>query len=116
MEPQKTRPAVPEQTARASASFRAARESPSLLELLYREVPVRINANLAGNPHRLERQLLGSELRMFYQCPGRRQGIRSTRPDRADPVVRFDHVAISRQHKRGLPVRYNQQRFEVPQR
>src|SRR5215831_3025978 len=85
------------------------------LDLFYGKVCVAVNANFAGDAHGLERKVLDGQLRVLQQSARGCQCVNSAGTDRAQAVIRFDHVAISGKNEGSLGIGHNQQSFQVAQ-
>src|SRR2546421_4543765 len=70
------------------------------LQLLYREIRVRVDADVRGNLHRFGRDLTGIELAVLRQRARSRQRERSSASHRHYAIVRLDQIARAAQHER----------------
>src|SRR5687767_8111596 len=76
---------------------------------------VGINANVAGNSERLQRNLLGREFRVAQKCSSGSEGIGAAGTCGQYAVVRFDNVSAAREKVSRLAVGRQQVGLEVAQ-
>src|SRR5437899_2581824 len=88
----------------------------TVLKLFDRHPVIRIDAHLARNLHSFFGDLFGRELGMFRERLRSGLRIRTAAPDCRYSAVGLDHIALTAEQKRLLPVAYEQQRFQVPQK
>src|SRR5580698_7368291 len=87
--------------------------SDPVLQLLYCEVSISIDANLARDAHRFHGEVFHSQLGVFDQRASGGQSISTSGTYRAEPIVGLDYVAVTGKQERALTVGHNQQRLQM---
>lgn len=83
-----------------------------VVERLYGESIVRVDADVGSGLHAVADDGFGIEFGMFEQGAGRGAREVATRTDGNDALLRFDHVTVSRDHQRGLGIGNREQGLE----
>src|SRR5215469_4097456 len=92
---------------------RAVFHSPS--ELFDSEICIGINADFAGDAHRFYSQVFGGQLGMLQHRSRGGQSIAAAGPNRHNPVIRLDDIAVAGNNEGSLAVGHDEHSFQVTQ-